>query len=62
MGRPEINKNEPQQKTCKVCGLTARNKDELDDHINHAHSQENPNKANGETASAEQKIDPFFET
>ncbi len=62
MVRPDINKNEPQQKTCKVCGLTARNKDELDDHINHAHRQENPNKANGEAVSAEQKIDPFFET
>jgi hypothetical protein len=62
MGRPEINKNEPQQKTCKVCGLTARNKDELEDHINHAHRQEHANKTNGEAASAEQKIDPFFET
>ena len=62
MVRPEINKNEPQQKTCKVCGLTARNKDELDDHINHAHRQEHPSKANGEAVSAEQKIDPFFET
>lgn len=61
MGRPEINKNEPQQKTCKVCGLTARNKDELDDHINHAHRQD-ANKTNEEAASAEQKIDPFFET
>jgi hypothetical protein len=22
--------------TCKVCGLTARNKEELEDHVNHA--------------------------
>ena len=25
------------QATCKVCGLTARNKEELADHIHHAH-------------------------
>jgi hypothetical protein len=25
------------QATCKVCGLTARNKEELADHIRHAH-------------------------
>jgi hypothetical protein len=23
--------------TCKTCGLTARNQNELDDHISHAH-------------------------
>ena len=62
MVRPEINKNEPQQKTCKVCGLTARNKDELEDHVNHAPRQEQPNNTNEEAVSAEQKIDPFFET
>jgi hypothetical protein len=27
----------PRQQTCDVCGLTARNKEELQDHINHAH-------------------------
>ena len=26
-----------QSTTCKVCGLTARNKEELQDHINSAH-------------------------
>jgi len=26
--------------TCKVCGLTARNKEELEDHVNHAHKGE----------------------
>jgi len=25
--------------TCKICGLTARNKEELEDHINHAHNR-----------------------
>jgi hypothetical protein len=28
----------PRQRTCDVCGLTARNKEELQDHINHAHA------------------------
>jgi hypothetical protein len=26
--------------TCNVCGLTARNKVELEDHIGHAHKKE----------------------
>jgi hypothetical protein len=29
----------PRQQTCDVCGLTARNKEELQDHINHAHAR-----------------------
>ncbi len=60
MSRREISNGQPRQKTCSVCGLTARNKDELDDHIYHAHRQEHANDAN--KVSAEQKIDPFFET
>jgi DNA repair exonuclease SbcCD ATPase subunit len=28
----------PRQETCNVCGLTARNKEELQDHINNAHA------------------------
>jgi hypothetical protein len=28
----------PRQQTCDVCGLTARNKEELQDHINNAHT------------------------
>jgi hypothetical protein len=28
----------PRQKTCDVCGLTARNKEELQDHISNAHT------------------------
>jgi hypothetical protein len=40
--------------TCKVCGLTARNKEELADHIRHAHESSDSNKA-----STEQKVDPF---
>ncbi|MDQ3719085.1 MAG: hypothetical protein M3298_00770 [Thermoproteota archaeon] len=27
----------PKQQTCDVCGLTARNKEELQDHISNAH-------------------------
>ncbi len=27
----------PWQQTCSVCGLTARNNEELQDHIRHAH-------------------------
>ena len=43
-----------EQATCEVCGLTARNKDELKVHIHHAHKSANSNKV-----SSEQKIDPF---
>jgi hypothetical protein len=42
------------QATCKVCGLTARTKDELKVHVDHAHGTTNSNKV-----SSEQKIDPF---
>jgi hypothetical protein len=28
----------PKQQTCDVCGLTARNKEELQDHISNAHA------------------------
>ncbi|MDP8886960.1 MAG: hypothetical protein M3M91_04125 [Thermoproteota archaeon] len=28
----------PTQQTCNVCGLTARNKEELQDHISNAHT------------------------
>jgi hypothetical protein len=28
----------PRQQTCVVCGLTARNKEELQDHISNAHA------------------------
>lgn len=28
----------PKQQTCNTCGLTARNKEELQDHINNAHA------------------------
>ena len=44
------------QATCKVCGLTARTKDELQDHILHSHSNNDSNKT---SASSEQNIDPF---
>jgi hypothetical protein len=43
-----------EQATCKICGLTARTKDELEVHIHHAHGSANSNKA-----SSDQKIDPF---
>ena len=42
------------QATCKVCGLTARTKEELADHIRYAHESSDSNKV-----STEQKIDPF---
>ena len=42
------------QVTCQVCGLTARTKQELDDHISHAHES-----TSKRTFSSEQKIDPF---
>lgn len=44
------------QSTCKVCGLTARTKDELQDHIQHSHSKDDSNKTH---PSSEQNIDPF---
>jgi hypothetical protein len=28
----------PRQQTCSICGLTARNKEELQDHIRNAHA------------------------
>jgi hypothetical protein len=28
----------PKQQTCDICGLTARNKEELQDHISNAHT------------------------
>ncbi|MGN6560009.1 MAG: hypothetical protein ACTHJ2_05725 [Candidatus Nitrosocosmicus sp.] len=52
--------SESEQVICKVCGLTARNKDEMEEHINHAHKQENSNS--DDEISAEQKIDPFIKT
>ena len=42
------------QATCKVCGLTARTKDELEAHVHQAHGTANSNEV-----SSEQKIDPF---
>jgi hypothetical protein len=47
-----------EQATCKVCGLTARTKDELQDHVQSSHSGNNSNP-NNKSASSEQKIDPF---
>jgi hypothetical protein len=43
-----------EQATCKVCGLTARTKDELEAHVHQAHGNANSNEV-----SSEQKIDPF---
>jgi hypothetical protein len=43
-----------EQATCEVCGLTARTKDELEDHIHRSHTN-----SNGKSVSSEQKIDPF---
>lgn len=46
---------------CSICGLVARNKIELDEHIKHAHRQRDPNNP-GKAYSDEQKIDPFVKT
>ena len=43
-----------EQSTCEICGLTARTKEELEDHISHAHKNIDSNNA-----SSEQNVDPF---
>jgi hypothetical protein len=43
-----------EQSTCEICGLTARTKEELKDHIGHAHKSMDSNNA-----SSEQNVDPF---
>jgi hypothetical protein len=43
-----------EQSTCEICGLTARTKEELEDHISHAH-----NIIDSNNTSSEQKVDPF---
>ena len=55
----ELGIDESEQKTCGVCGLIARNKDELEEHIKHAHKQGNSSNPNN-VISPEQKIDPFI--
>ena len=49
------------EERCNICGLVARNKVELEEHIKHAHTQEDPNKS-GTIYSDEQRIDPFVKT
>lgn len=56
-----IEDKEPNRERCNICGLIARNKVELDDHIKHAHKQKDPNNTN-RVYSNEQKIDPFVKT
>lgn len=51
----------PNEYKCSICGLTARNNEELSDHINHAHNQKDSNHKNN-VYSEEQKIDPFIKT
>ena len=34
-----------EQSTCEICGLTARTKGELEDHITHAHKRVDANNA-----------------
>ena len=51
----------PSGERCSICGLVARNRVELDEHIKHAHKQGDPNNADY-TYSNEQKIDPFVKT
>lgn len=52
------------QATCEICGLTARTKQELAEHINHAHRSTAGDTSDSNSyrkvySSAEQKIDPF---
>ncbi len=61
MNPRELGTDESEQTTCRVCGLIARNKDELEEHIKHAHKQENSNNSK-DVISPEQKIDPFIKT
>jgi hypothetical protein len=42
-----------EQATCEICGLTARTKDEIEEHISRAHGTK------GSKVSSEQKVDPF---
>ena len=51
----------PSGERCSICGLVARNKAELDDHIKHAHRQGDPNNTD-DKYSNEQEIDPFVKT
>ena len=51
----------PRGERCSICGLVARNKVELDEHIKHAHKQGDPDNP-GYVESDEQKIDPFVKT
>ena len=46
---------------CSICGLVARNDVELDEHIQHAHRQGDPDNTEN-VYSDEQKIDPFVKT
>jgi hypothetical protein len=46
------------QESCEICGLIARNKTELDEHVKHAHKQGGFNS--NEVNSQEQNIDPFI--
>jgi hypothetical protein len=39
-----------EQASCEICGLTARTKDEIEEHISHAHG------TNGSRVSSEQKL------
>jgi hypothetical protein len=61
VGQHRINSDESKQQTCGICGLVARNVDELEDHVSHAHKQGQPSNSK-EEISPEQKIDPFPKT
>ncbi|PWU82058.1 MAG: hypothetical protein DLM72_03850 [Candidatus Nitrosopolaris wilkensis] len=40
MGQKERNMLVPKQATCRLCNLTARNDEELADHVHHSHGSE----------------------
>lgn len=56
--KDNITTKRPSENKCDICGLTARNIGELEDHIKHAHKHGDSNNKNS-VYSEEQKIDPF---
>lgn len=56
-----LSNKKPSGNQCSICGLTARNDEELNDHIKHAHNPRDPDNKNN-AYSEEQKIDPFVNT
>jgi len=60
MSQDDIDNDTPGRERCTICGLIARNKTELEDHIKHAHQQTTKSDNSDGLYSEEQKIDPFI--